>query len=198
MRSTPPSILSLTGMLRNREVVLINDVETIKYHKEKELQLQKDELEFLLSGIRHAVLFSEALVKEGSDTEIVASDHQVVTRMATLTNEREKLFLEPVTYPEIEFDGGVEQLSCAIRNLGTVVATGISVEQSIISTQAGRNHQINQAYSFRVILVCQKGTKIQAGKERNKAVKNLGVPVLFTGWRQSATCPRPSPGWQRA
>ena len=99
-------IASVTGMLRNREAVLINDVETIKHHKEKELQLQKDELEFLLSGIRHAELFSEALVKEGSDTEIVASDHQVVTRMATLTNEREKLFLEPVTYPEIEFDGG--------------------------------------------------------------------------------------------
>ena len=164
-------------MLRNREVVLINDVETIKYHKEKELQLQKDELEFLLSGIRHAELFSEALVKEGSDTEIVASDHQVVTRMATLTSEREKLFLEPVTDPEIEFDDGVEQLSRAIRDLGTVFVTGISAEQSTILAQGGRNHLINEAYSFGVILVCQKGTKIQAGKERNKAVKNLGVKV---------------------
>jgi len=80
-------IASVTGMLRDRETVLIGDVETIKYHKEKELQLQKDELEFLLSGIRHAVLFSEALVKEGSDTEIVTSHHQVVARTNGHTNQ---------------------------------------------------------------------------------------------------------------
>jgi len=77
-------IVVVTGMLRDREVVLINDAETIKHQKEKELQLQKDELEFLLSGIRHAVLFSEALMKEGNDTEIVAGHQQVVARMAHL------------------------------------------------------------------------------------------------------------------
>ena len=45
--------------------------------------MQKDELEFLLSGIRQAVLFGEALTKEGTDTEIVASHQQVVFRMTT-------------------------------------------------------------------------------------------------------------------
>jgi len=84
------TIERLISLLRDREVVLINDVETIKHQKEKELQLQKDEVEFLLAGIRHAVLFSEAMMKEGSDTEIVASHHQVVARMTTLTSEREK------------------------------------------------------------------------------------------------------------
>ena len=80
-------ISAMTGMLRDREAVLISDVETVRHQKEKELQLQKDELEFLLSGIRQAVLFSEAMVKEGSDTEIVAGHQQVVSRMATLTSE---------------------------------------------------------------------------------------------------------------
>jgi len=57
----------------------------------------------------HAVLlFSEALVKEGSDTEMVASHHQVMARMATLTNEREKALLEPMTDAGIEFVGRVE------------------------------------------------------------------------------------------
>ena len=60
---------------------------TTKHQKEKELQLQKDELEFLLTGIRHAVAFSEAMVKEGSDFEIVSGHQQVVTRMATLTRD---------------------------------------------------------------------------------------------------------------
>ena len=102
IHSTIESLIStVIGMLRDREAVLINDVETVRHQKEKELQLQKDELEFLLSGIRQAVLFSEAMVKEGSDTEIVASHHQVVARMATLTSEREKAQLEPVTGAEI-------------------------------------------------------------------------------------------------
>ena len=95
-------ISAVTGMLRDREVALISDVETIKHQKEKELQLQKDELEFLLSGIRQAVLFSEAMVKESSDTEIVASHQQVVFRMTTLTREREKAELEPVTEAKLK------------------------------------------------------------------------------------------------
>ena len=111
------TIERLISLLRDREVVLINDVETIKHQKEKELQLQKDEVEFLLAGIRHAVLFSEAMMKEGSDTEIVASHRQVVARITTLTNEREKAQLEPVTDAKIEFIGGGSQLDSAIREL---------------------------------------------------------------------------------
>jgi len=172
------AIEGLISLLRYREVVLINDVETIKHQKEKELQLQKDEVEFLLAGIRHAGLFSEAIMKEGSDTEIVASHHQVVARMATLTREREKAQLEPVTDAEIKFIG-VEgnQLDSAIREFGSVVATGISAEQSIIETpQTGNKSQINQAYSFKVILVDKKGNK--ASKEViNQAAKGLAVEV---------------------
>jgi len=170
-------IASVTEMLRDREVELLSEVETIKHQKEKELQLQKDELEFLLSGIRHAVLFSEAMVKEGSDTEIVAGHHQVVARLATLTREREKAQLEPVTDAEIEFHDGEEQLSRAIKELGTVFVTGISAENSTILAHTESHHQINQAYSFKIIFVDQKGTKIQTAKEWNKAVKGLGVEV---------------------
>ena len=81
-------------------------METIKHQKEKQLQLQKDELEFLLSGVRHAVLFSEAMTTEGSETEIVTGHHQVVARMATLTEGRKMVQLEPVTGAEIAFIGG--------------------------------------------------------------------------------------------
>jgi len=171
------TIERLISLLRDREAALLSDVETIKHQKEKELQLQKDELEFLLSGIRHAVLFSEAMIKEGSDIEIVASHHQVVARMATLTREREKAQLEPVADAEIAFVGDVEQLNSAIRDLGTVDPTGISTEQSSIVVPTRNNNQINQAYSFKVILVDKKGNKISTAKERSKAVKSLAVEV---------------------
>ena len=101
-------IVVVTEMLRDREAALIGEVETIKHQKEKELDLQKDEVEFLVSGIRHAVLFSEALVKEGSDLEVVASHQQVITRVTTLSREREQASIEPVTDADIEFVGKEE------------------------------------------------------------------------------------------
>jgi len=65
-------ISTVTGMLRDREAVLISDVETVRHQKEKELQLQKDELEFLLWDSTGSIVQREAMMKEGSDTEIVA------------------------------------------------------------------------------------------------------------------------------
>ena len=70
----------MTALLRDQEVALINSAETARHQKEKELQLQKEELEFLLSGIRQAMLFSKAVVQDGSKTEVVAGHHQVVAR----------------------------------------------------------------------------------------------------------------------
>ena len=171
-------IAAVTTMLRDREAALINDVETTKHQKEKELQLQKDELEFLLSGIRHAVLFSEALVKEGSEIEIVAGHQQVVTRMATLTKEREKAQLEPVTDTEVKFEGGNEEtelLSSVIKGLGAVVGKGISAAHSIIERPTGTNHLINQGYSFQVILKDKTGNKVST--EMMKSMKSLAVEV---------------------
>jgi len=173
-------IATVTAMLRDREAALISDVETAKHQKEKELQLQKDDLEFLLSGIRHAVLFCEALVKEGSETEIVAGHQQVVARMATLTKEREKAQMEPITDPhELEFvsgQEGVDLLSSVIREFGTVVSTGISAEHSNVETPFGTSHLINESYSFRVILKDKKGNEATAAM-MTKAIKGLMVEV---------------------
>ena len=60
---------------------------------------------------------------------------------------------------EIKLIGG-NQLDSEIREFGAVVATGISAEQSTIETpQTGNKSQINQAYSFKLILVDKKGNK---------------------------------------
>jgi len=143
--------------------------------------LQKGELEFLLSGIRQAVLFSEAMIKEGSETEIVAGYHQVVTRMATLTSEQEKAQLEPVAEAKIEIVGveeDMELLRSVIKELGTVGFTGISTEKSIVKTLTGsnRHHQINQAYSFKVTLVDKKGNQI-SNEMMRKSIKSVAVEV---------------------
>ena len=65
---------AVTAMLRDREASWINDVGKAKHQKEKELLLQKEELEFLLSGIRHAVSISEGRQRERNCRWPSASD----------------------------------------------------------------------------------------------------------------------------
>jgi len=141
-------IATVTAMLRDREAALVSDVEAITHQKEKELQLQlqKDDLEFLLSGIRHAVVFSEALMKQGSDIEIIAGHQQVVARMATLTKEREKAWMEPWTMGDIEFGGGEEGmdlLSNVIKELGTVMTKDVSAEHFTIETPRSTKNNLS-------------------------------------------------------
>ena len=120
-------------------------------------------------------------MKEGSETEIVIGHKQVVTRMSTLTSEREKAQLEPVTEAKVEFVGveeGGELLSSVIKELGSVASTGILAEKSIVETLTGSNHHhlINQAYSFKVILVDKKGNQISSEIMR-QSLKSLAVEV---------------------
>ena len=64
-----------------------------------------------------------------------------------------------------------------IKEFGTVGSTGISAEQSIIEMLTVSNlHQINQAYSFKVMLVDRKGNKISSEMVR-KSIKSLAVEV---------------------
>jgi len=171
--------VAVTAMLRDREAALLSDVEDIKHQKEKELQLQKDELEFLLSGIRHAVLFSGAMIKEGSETEIVAGHQQVVARMATLTKEGEKALLEPVTGAEVKLEGGnegKELLRSVIKELGAVEDKSISAEQSTFEKALETSHLVNQTYCFKVMLKNKKGNQGTAAM-MSKAVQSLAVGV---------------------
>ena len=101
--------------------------------------------------------------------------------MATLTKEREKAQLEPVTAAnDLEFVGGQEGedlLSSVIRDLGTVVSNGIFAEQSTIEIPTGTSHLINESYSFKVTLVDKKGNKATETMI-SKAIKGLAVEVV--------------------
>ena len=77
-------------MVNEREAQLLSEVETVRHEKEKELVSQKHHLEFLLVGIRESTQFGEVLVKEGCDSEIVASQKEVVSRLNSLGQETER------------------------------------------------------------------------------------------------------------
>ena len=123
----------LREMVNEREAQLLSEVETVRHEKEKELVSQKHLLEFLLVGIRESTQFGEVLVKEGSESEIVASQKEVVSRLTSLGQEKEKSPMEPATDSTIVFEGdggGLRQVGEAIKVFGSVVTRDISAEKS--------------------------------------------------------------------
>ena len=118
-------------MVNEREAQLLSEVDTVRHEKEKELVNQKQHLEFLLVGIRESTQFGEVLVKEGSESEIVASQKDVVSRLTTLGHEKEKSQMEPSTDSTIIFEGdagGLRQVGEVIKGFGCVVSRDISAE----------------------------------------------------------------------
>jgi len=111
----------LREMVNEREAQLLSEIETARHQKEKDLVSQKHHLEFLLVGIRESTQFGEVLVKEGSESEIVASQKEVVSRLTSLGQETERS-LQP-TDSTIAFDvGGFRQVGEAIEVFGSVVS----------------------------------------------------------------------------
>ena len=70
-----------------------------------------------------------------------------------------------------------EALSSVIKELGTVVDNGISAAQCTITRQMETNHLINQAYSFKVILLDKKGNKVSRETLDRTAVNGLVIEV---------------------
>ena len=155
----------LREMVNEREAQLLSEVETVRHEKEKELVSQKHHLEFLLVGIRESTQFGEILVKEGSESEIVASQKEVVSRLTTLGQEKEKSQMEPATDSTIvivfERDaGGLSQVGEVIKLFGGVVSRDISAEKSTIEGQPSGSVCINQVVSFKVTVVDKKGNRV--------------------------------------
>ena len=148
----------LREMVNEREAQLLSEVETVRHEKEKELVSQKHHLEFLLVGIRESTQFGEVLVKEGSESEIMASQKEVVSRLTSLGHEKEKSQMEPATDSTIVFerDEGLRQVEKVIKVFGSVVSRDISAEKSSIEGQPSGSISINQVVSSRFLLLTRR------------------------------------------
>ena len=156
----------LRDLLGGKEADLIIDVEMARHQKEKELLLQKEDLEFVLNGIRQSATFTETMLKEGTETEIAASTKQVVARFTTLERERGAAKLEPAAEATIELEGeerGIKAVGEVINEIVRVVTQDISPEKSLVVKSAA-SFQINQPYSFKVVVVNKKGNGVTGKK----------------------------------
>jgi len=153
-------------MVNEREAQLLSEVETVRHEKEKELVGQKHHLEFLLVGIRESTQFGEMLVKEGSESEIVASQKEVVSRLTTLGQETERSLELTDSSVEFERDRGLRQVEEVIKVFGSVMSRDISAEKSLIEGQPSGSVCINQVVSFKVIVIDKKGNRVTSSPKR--------------------------------
>lgn len=147
-----------------RGATLLQEIEAARHQKEKALRLQKDELEFWLSGIRDVASFGEWLLREGSKAEIAASQRAVKTRLQTLIKGKERAMLEPATDTLIALekeDDWVNSAGDVISNVGCISTNeSISAASSRMSGSPEANITRNREYSFQVTFGDKKGREI--------------------------------------
>jgi hypothetical protein len=156
---------NLAALLREREDELVKEVEAAQRQKTKELEIQRDEIEFFLKEIRRCTGFARDLVKEGSETEIGGSHKQVVARLKTLDVEITDLNLNLITDPLIEFQGaekGTQEMLEVVKRIGTVFTENISIGNSRFEATPGTFSVINQPCLFKVTLCDKNGNKVES------------------------------------
>ena len=125
-------------------------------------------------------------MKEGSESEIVASQKEVVSRLSTLRQEKEKSQMEPATDSTIVFEGdagGLRQVGEAIKEFGCVVSRDISAEKSSIEEQPSGSVSVNQVVSFKVTVVDKKGNRVTTSPKR-KGIIPFVVEISLDGKQQ--------------
>jgi len=104
--------------LEVRKAELVEEMKSTTSQKEKELQFQKDDLEFVVSGLRHILGVGGMTLSEGSEGDIVVGKVHISMRMETLLGI--PLGSEPVCDETVAFEGGGEQAAKSIREIGKV------------------------------------------------------------------------------
>ena len=116
-------------------------------------------------------------------SEIVASQRDVVSRLTSLGQEREKSQMDPATDSTIVFEGdagGLRQVGEVIQVFGSVVSRDISAEKSCIEGQPSGSVSINQAVSFKVIVVDKKGNRVTSSP-KGKGIIPFVVEISLNG-----------------
>ena len=157
----------LQAALDLRKGVILESIKDVMASKEKELLVQRDDLEFLLGGVRHVLKFTETLLQEGTDVEVAVSKREVTTRFATLLDH--PTLYEPVQETLI-FEHNDEEkarVGLTLAQLGKVVTGDISTDASWVDRSSiFSSLQLNRPHAFRVILLAREGKSLSGTVSR--------------------------------
>ena len=87
--------------LEQRLAQLLQEIETARHQKEKELRLQKEALEGVAFEIAHSSQFTQAFLQNGTSSEVALGHQRVLARLETLAEI--PCVFQPVKSSTIEF-----------------------------------------------------------------------------------------------
>jgi hypothetical protein len=155
----------------------------VRHEKEKELISQKHHQEFTLVGMREGGQFGEILVNEGSESEVVASQKEVMARLSNLEKDKEKMVTEPARDATIEFIGGGEaglkKIEEVVKGFGGVMSKEISAEKSSVEVQPSSAVTINQPVTFKVIVIDQKDDRVTSSSSSFPSSSSSSARIPF-------------------
>jgi len=170
-----------------REVMLLEEVENTASHKQKELQIQKDDLEFSLNAVISTCSFAQTMLQEGSQVEISMGTPPVRAHLSTL--QKASHALDPVYDASVHLvESGVKETMSHIREMGAIAVQDLSTEHSSILEASSilTNLLTNENLTFPVELVNKK-------KERVTGIQALDIVVSGPSWEKVGSSPSLSP-----
>jgi len=165
-----------------REAQLISEMLTLKEQKLKQLALQKEELEFTVSGIRHATQFVEVVLKKGTGVEVSLAKKGVLARLGTLESDQCQFI--PTTSHVVDFFIQVESKEsvCAISEFGEIkeskTVSPFCSKKGKGAGQISRPHALSCTAEGNVVVADFSNHRIQVFTPQGKLVLSFGKPHL--------------------
>ena len=148
-----------------RKAILEAEIEEYYELKQKELSIQRDDLEIVNQGIISSVAFTDRLLQEGNEVEKLLSKQSVIERLNNLS-ENMKIELTPIHDGIIQFDENHKQreLSDILSQYGQIsnphIISSTSPSQCYIENINQQTQQsciINQPFQFNIIAIKSNG-----------------------------------------
>jgi len=148
--SLQKSFAAMKEALDMRCAQLLGEIEDQKNLKQKELEIQRQDLQLVFDGIRYSSEFTKKMIDKGNDLEVFLSKKPVLERLNFLQTtklEFTPVHDEVVEYIEIE----KESLLSTIKKFGLVNTNQRSAQDFKIETvQANASYELDKPVTFMI------------------------------------------------
>lgn len=156
------SFAKAQATLEKRKNELLSEAEKIRYRKEKELKLQRDNLLAMAEGMKTSTTFTKTLVESGTQVEIAMSQKDLLARLTTLTSA--KIDLLPCHDATLRYsEDHLASLTKAIGEYGGVSGNLADAKFSFVERASSSAVKLNETARFTITSMNQEGKKIGRG-----------------------------------
>ena len=132
--------------INRRGKKLLDDLERICRYKKTELAMKHSQIASLLARNKHAVTFTDEIIKSGSNTAMLQARETVSNQIKSLLNAQCQI-PNPNYKFELQFTYDLSVLSNVVPNLGTIFFNGAAFNGSLLPASPSRSGQNGRASS---------------------------------------------------